>query len=120
VDILKHKRTKERKVAILITWTIISVITTIILLFPLFADKQTVLKNAPTCISKSRFNVECQLCGMTRAFIEISNGCFTNAYNLNKGSLIVYLSFLLNSIVFIVHSIYITFFKKLNMNISDA
>lgn len=92
----------------------------IILLFPFFADKQTVLENTPTCISKSQFNVECSLCGMSRAFIEISNGCFGNAYDLNKGSLFIYSSFLLNSIIFITYSIYFTLFKRQTAYINDT
>jgi hypothetical protein len=97
---------KEQKVAILIVWTIISVTTAIIVVFPFFAERQTVLKNSPTCISKSQFNVDCSLCGMTRAFIEISNGNFINAYVLNKGSLFVYSSFVLNFAIFVTYLIY--------------
>lgn len=106
MDDIKQIKQIELKVAILIVWIIISIITTTIILFPFFADKQTVLENAPTCISKSQFNVDCSLCGMTRAFIEISNGNFRNAYNLNNGSLFVYLSFIFNSSSFITYSIY--------------
>ena len=108
MDDLKQKKHREQKVAILIVWTVISVATAIIVIFPFFADRKTVLKSSPTCISKKQFNVECSLCGMVRAFIEISNGNFSNAYDLNKGSLFVYSSFVLNLVTFIAYIIYNT------------
>lgn len=106
MDPTKQKKWIELKVAVFIVWIIISIITTTIILFPFFADKKTVLENTPTCISKSQFNVDCSLCGITRAFIEISNGNFRNAFNLNNGSLFVYLSFIFNSSIFIAYCIY--------------
>jgi hypothetical protein len=102
---------KELKEPILIVWIIISIITSLIILFPFFTDKQTVLQNTPTCISKSQFNIECSLCGMTRAFVEISNGNFDKAYKLNQGSYYLYISFLLNFTSFIIYSSYFTFRK---------
>ena len=102
---------KERKMAILIVWVIISLTTIMILLFPFIASKQTILENTPTCISKSQFNIECSLCGMTRAFIEISSGNYKNAYYLNKGSLYIYSSFILNSIIFLIYSFYLISIK---------
>ena len=111
---------KEQKVAILIVWTVISVIISLVVIFPLLADSQTVLENAPTCISKSQFNVECSLCGMTRAFIEISNGNIGNAYDLNRGSLFVYSSFLLNSIIFIAYAIYCMIVMKRTRYINET
>jgi len=101
-----NKKRKELKTAIIAVWAVISVTTTFILLFPIFANKQTVLNYSPTCISISKFNVECSLCGMTRAFIEISNGHFNRAYLLNKGSILVFSMFLINSISFLFYTIY--------------
>ena len=106
VNNMKQTKYKEQKVAILVVWTIITLVTTMIILLPFCSDKQTVLKNAPTCISKSQFNVECRLCGMTRAFIEISNGNFRNAIDFNRGSVIIYSSFAFNFLIFIVYLIY--------------
>jgi len=107
-DHYKQKTYKEQKTAVLIVWSIISIITTSIILFTLFVDEQTVLENSPTCFSMSQFNVECSLCGMTRAFIEISSGNFRDANHLNHGSLIIYMFFLLNSIVFLAYISYFT------------
>ncbi len=45
-------------------------------------------------------------CGMTRAFIEISNGNFSIAYTINKASLYIYFIFAINFIIFIANIIY--------------
>ena len=96
----------EQKQAILIVWTVITIISFLIIIFPLCADRQTVLKNSPTCISKSRFNIECCLCGMTRAFIEISNGNISSAISFNKGSIPLFFIILLNSVLYIFYLIF--------------
>ncbi len=98
-----------------IAWAAISVVTALITISPFFMDRQNILKNSPTCISKKQFNVDCSLCGMTRAFIEISSGNFSNAHDLNKGSLYVYFSFVLNFILFASFNIYNT--RKIKQNI---
>lgn len=89
-------------VEVITIWTILSIIMTLILLIPFFLNKQKILQITPICLSKKQFNVECFMCGMTRAFIEISQGNLKGAQIFNKYSLFLYLSFLLNSIVFFV------------------
>jgi len=106
LDNSKNIKKKEQKWALLIVWSIFSVATTLIILLPFFVDRGTVLQITPTCISKSQFNIECSLCGMTRAFIEISDGNYSKAYDLNGGSILVYISFLLNSTIFIVYGFF--------------
>jgi hypothetical protein len=71
----------------------------ITIVFPLLFDSNTVLEATPTCYSVSRFNRECSLCGMTRAFIEITNLNLKAATLLNSGSIPLFLIILLNSIV---------------------
>ena len=44
-----------------------------------------------TCSSKQILGIDCPGCGMTRAFISISHGDFTRAWNLNRASFVVYL-----------------------------
>jgi len=106
VNHLKQKMYKEQKEAMLIVWAVISVATALTTISPFFMDRQGILQNSPTCISKKQLNVDCFLCGMTRAFIEISGGNFRNANDLNNGSLYVYFSFVLNFIVFASYNIY--------------
>lgn len=96
----------NQKLPILIVWIIVSLIILIVILISFFIDRQIILKIIPTCISKRQFNTECSFCGMSRAFIEISNGKLKNAYNLNKGSIYLYSVLLLNSIIFIMFSLY--------------
>ncbi|MFZ4797698.1 MAG: DUF2752 domain-containing protein [Bacteroidia bacterium] len=44
-------------------------------------------------MSTKQLNIECFKCGMSRAFIEITNGNFITALELNKGSIILYFLF---------------------------
>lgn len=103
---------KEQMLALLIVWVICSIITTIITLSPFLVNHKTILQNTPTCISISQHNVECSLCGMTRSFLEISEGNFNDAYTLNKGGIYIYSAFLINSIVFLFYLINLTNQKK--------
>lgn len=89
-----------------VVWSVITIISFGVILFSFFADKQTVLNNSLTCVSKSKFNTECSLCGMTRAFIEIANGNISNAISFNKGSVPLYFVVLLNFIVYIYYFIF--------------
>lgn len=86
----------------IILWTILSIITTLILLLPFILDQQTILQNTPTCISKKQLNIQCIMCGMTRAFIEISNGKLISAQSLNNYSIFLYSIFLLNTILYLI------------------
>lgn len=101
---------EDLKKVLLIVWTIISIILTIIILSPFFFNKQTILELAPTCLSVKQFNVECAFCGMTRAFIEIINLNFNKANTFNGISLYLYFSFLLNTIIYFLF-INLTFIK---------
>lgn len=44
-----------------------------------------------TCTSRRVFGIDCPGCGMTRAFISISKGQFTQAWQFNPASFAVYL-----------------------------
>lgn len=94
---------QEQKTALQIVWGIISLVTISVIAIALFADSRTILNHSPQCMSKSQFNVECPFCGMTRAFIEIGKGNFHQAYLLNHGSLALFLSFLVNSVIFFIY-----------------
>ena len=85
----------------LIVWTVLTVITASTLLLPFLADPHFILQHAPVCASQQQFHVECVLCGMTRAFIEIAAGHFGRARQLNGGSLLLYAGFLINSALYL-------------------
>lgn len=95
--------TKEYQVEIIVIWGIISLITLAVILSTFTIDSKTILENTPVCISKSQLDKDCVLCGMTRAFIEISHGNFSNGHQFNKASIFVYCTFLTNSIVFLMY-----------------
>ncbi len=70
-----------------------------------FFDK-TSLGLSPVCLSIIQNNTECSLCGMTRAFVAISNFDFNSAWNLNRLAFVLYPLFLTN-MVFALHRTYI-------------
>jgi len=107
--LLKVKRArgmKHIKLELIIVWTIITAVTLVVLILPFILDYKTILSNTPVCLSIQQYNVECSLCGMTRAFIEISNGNIKAALLLNKGSMAIYFLFLFNAILYAVFIIY--------------
>lgn len=85
----------------LIIWTILTVVTTGTLVLPFLAGPQFILQHTPTCVSQQQFQVECCLCGMTRAFIAIAAGHFGRALQLNGGSLLLYAGFLVNAALYL-------------------
>ncbi|NLB48517.1 MAG: DUF2752 domain-containing protein [Erysipelotrichia bacterium] len=101
----RHQLKKEQREAVYIVWTVITIVSFAVIIFPFFTNNETVLKNSPTCISIGKYNRECCLCGMTRAFIEISNGNFRNAISLNKGSIPLFFIITINAIVYIINLI---------------
>lgn len=92
---------KEVKQAFKIIWWIFSIAGLIIVFVSVFLKHDLVLSISPTCVSMKYFNKECILCGMTRAFLEIGDLRLALAYHLNRGSIILFLLFCVNSIVFI-------------------
>lgn len=102
-------KTSFRIVWIIISVTILSVLT-LSFLFP-----ELLIKISPVCVSKSVYGVECFMCGMTRAFVEISSFNFSEAFEMNKLSLILFSVFFINSITFtsyIIKSISIRLTRK--------
>lgn len=90
----------ELKISLFLVWSILSVMILLTLVAPLLLDQDSILKLAPECVSRTKYNEECSLCGMTRAFVAISEGNFGVAYSVNNSSLPVYLTFTLNEIFF--------------------
>lgn len=93
---------KDVKKALFITWFILTLICTATLVIPFSFSRDQVLENAPVCISKSKYNQECALCGSTTAFIEISQGNFKKAHELNRASIPIFVVFLINLCIFII------------------
>jgi hypothetical protein len=91
----------DLKISFKIVWIIVSIfllaVLTMSFLFP-----EILLKISPVCVSKSLYDVECFICGTTRAFIEISSFNFSGAYELNKFSIILFSIFMLNTLMFLI------------------
>jgi len=100
-----HNPQQERILALKISWAIISIVILIILLLPFLMPEQQVYKLAPVCISKARYGLDCPACGMTRAFVAISAGDLSAAWQFNRGSPFLYAFFGLNSLLFVALSL---------------
>jgi hypothetical protein len=89
----------DLKISLNAVWIIISLIIITVLLLSVFYP-ELLLSAAPVCFSKVLYKSECFMCGMTRAFVEISKGNFSSAITLNNLSLILYSAFAFNTFVF--------------------
>ncbi|MGE5440981.1 MAG: DUF2752 domain-containing protein [Bacteroidota bacterium] len=92
---------KEFRQGFFIVWAALSIAALFILTVPFVLPESTIYKITPVCESKRLGLGQCPLCGMTTAFIEISKGDFTNAFNSNRASLALYSLLVLNQIIFL-------------------
>ena len=90
----------ELKFSFKIVWIIISILI-FVTLFLSFIFPEVLLNISPVCVSKSLYGRECFMCGTTRAFVEISSGRFSEAYELNKFSVVLFLIFSVNTLLFL-------------------
>ena len=95
---------KEIRAAFKIVWIIYSAIALLVIAITVFSAG-TLHEISPVCLSKSLNGEECFMCGMTRAFVEISEGNIINAYILNKLSIFLFSVMSLNSILFILFTV---------------
>lgn len=95
---------KEIRAAFKIVWIIYSAIALLVIAITVFSAG-TLHEISPVCLSKSLNGEECFMCGMTRAFVEISEGNIINAYILNKLSIFLFSVMSLNSILFILYTV---------------
>jgi hypothetical protein len=89
----------EIRSAIFVVWIIVSVVILLILLAPFALSMDTLKAIVPVCEWKAKYNRECPLCGMTRSFVYISHGDFTQARDQNRWSVHLYAIFLVNEIL---------------------
>ena len=95
---------QEIRAAFKIVWIIFSALALLVIVITAFSA-ETLHEISPVCLSKSLYGEECFMCGMTRAFVEISEGNFINAYILNKLSIFLFSVMSLNSILFILYTV---------------
>ena len=92
----------ETRKALFITWAVFAVLSVFVIVTPFVVDRQTIINAVPVCASVKKYNRECPLCGMTRAFIYISDGNVQKAVAANKGSVFLYFGFFMNILLFAV------------------
>jgi hypothetical protein len=80
----------EVRQALMTAWLILCGAAAVALAAPFAMAAETILAVAPTCIWKATYGVECPSCGMTRAFILISQGSFAEAQALNQFAVPLY------------------------------
>ena len=67
------------------------------------------------CLFDKLVGIECPVCGITRAFCEISKGNYVNAYYLNLSSFFVYIYFISQIIFRIITLMRNHLIKKINI-----
>ncbi len=97
----------ELKKALYIVWGIVALTGLILVLIPFFIDEHLLLKTTPVCTSIVSGEGSCVFCGLTSGFIAISNGMIEEALLWNTFSLLIYIIFILNFIIFSFSLIYL-------------
>jgi hypothetical protein len=77
-------------------WLVVSLELAVVLLAPFLLSAETIYALAPVCEWKARRHKECVLCGMTRSFVAISRGDFSEAMRRNRGSIPLYALMIVN------------------------
>ena len=103
---------RDLKKALVISWIVITSIIFVLLISPFLFPEDVLLAISPSCVSKTILGQECLLCGMTKSFINISQGNFYRAYQLNNFGIYLYLIFCLNVLSLSSFSIFKLFMKK--------
>lgn len=87
------------KRSLFLAWLSMSLIVLPVLIAPLVLPAETILRLEPVCEWKAKYNKECVLCGMSRAFIRIAQGEFSQAASLNRGSIPFYFGLVANELL---------------------
>ena len=103
----------DYKKSIFIFWSIVSIVSLIVIVSPFLFTESKILLFSPKCYSKLLLNQECSLCGMTRGFIQISRGNFDSAIMYNQYSPFIYFLFFMNSFFFIAFLVYVFRIKSI-------
>lgn len=83
--------------ALVIIWIMVGILSFLFLITPFLLSPEVLYAATPECFWKIRYGKPCPLCGMTHAFILLSNGNIEEALNSNPYCLILYKVFLLNT-----------------------
>lgn len=105
-----------------IVWAIITFFILVLFISLFYFKGTSILTYTPTCYSVKMYNKECSLCGMTRAFVKISELKFYEAYKLNNGSIALFSIMIFNCFLFVLFFILKNnhFFKPKILNYEDS
>ena len=95
-----------------IVWALLTAATMVLFVLTAILEDDLVLRYTPTCYSVKYRGVECAFCGMSRAFLRISEFRFQEAASFNRGSLFVAGMMLLNILAFMGHGLYTAYSTK--------
>lgn len=90
--------TEQVRKASVLAWLIVTGIIVVILLTPYILPERMILSGAYRCRSPEHTAGRCALCGMTRAFLDISRGNVEKALSYNHSSLLLYSLFVANEL----------------------
>ena len=82
---------REVKIVAVSIWLLISAIILLVIIAPYIFSEKAILSMSEKLKSEHPDGKSCSLCGMTRAFIAISEGDFDKALKLNHLSVWLYL-----------------------------
>ncbi|MFZ5642058.1 MAG: DUF2752 domain-containing protein [Bacillota bacterium] len=97
--------TDDVKRAFFIVWILVSIIFLGVLSLPFVLPNNVILDLAPRCEWIAKYNEPCPLCGMTKAFLEISRLNLKEALLYNRFSIYLYLFLSINSALFLLWSL---------------
>ena len=91
-------RNPEIRLAFGIAWGIISLVVLLVLVLPFAVPGEVITAALPPCEWQVRYQEPCPLCGMTTAFLRISDGDLRGATAANRFSLCLYSLFVANEL----------------------
>jgi hypothetical protein len=89
--------------ALRMVWLILSIVSCLAVLAPLFLPPSSLFRIFPMCQAKLAGS-SCILCGMTTAFVSIGQGDFAAAQRANPASLPLYFTLVLNFVMGITYT----------------
>ena len=89
----------EIRQAFFIVWLILSGVACLVLVAPFVLKDGWLYALAPECVQQATHGLPCPLCGMTRGFVLISEGRFSEAVAANQHALFVYAAFLFDTVL---------------------
>lgn len=86
----------ELRRSFFIVWLVLSGLGAAVLAAPVVLSEQAIMRLAPVCERKAKYNRECPLCGMTRSFLRLSRGDLAGASQANAAGPALAAVFLVN------------------------